>query len=131
MNISKRRILMNSFFNSQLKCYPLVWMFHSSLINNKINRLHERVMRIVYSDFKSSFKNLLKKDETVSMRVKNLQKLETEIFKISKNFSVLNYSIRKLIITFCEIHMSFLFQMLIVFSMDKGVYRTSFHSYSS
>ena len=56
MNISKRRILMNSFFNSQFNYCPLVWMFHSRSINNKINRLHERVLRIVYNDFKYSFK---------------------------------------------------------------------------
>ena len=88
MNISKRRILMNSFFNSQFNYCPLVWMFHSRSINNKINRLHERVLRIVYNDFKSSFKNLLEKDGTVSIHVKNLQKLATEMFKISKNVSV-------------------------------------------
>ena len=45
-------------------------------------------MRIVYNDFKSSFKNPLEKDRTVSIHVKNLQKLATEMFKISKNFSV-------------------------------------------
>ena len=65
MNISKRRILMNSFFNSQFNNCPLVWMFHSCSINSKINRLHERVLRIVYNDFKSSFENLLEKDRTV------------------------------------------------------------------
>ena len=79
---------MNSFFNSQFNYCPLVWMFHSRSINNKINRLHERVLRILYNDFKSSFKNLLGKDGTVSIQVKNLQKLVTEMFKISKNFSV-------------------------------------------
>ena len=79
---------MNSFFNSQFNYCPLVWMFHSRSINNKINRLHERVLRILYNDFKSSFKNLLDKDGTVSIQVKNLQKLVTEMFKISKNFSV-------------------------------------------
>ena len=52
MNISKRSILMNSFFNSQFNYCPLVWMFHSRSINNKINRLHERVLRIVHNDFK-------------------------------------------------------------------------------
>ena len=88
MNISKRSILMNSFFNSQFNYCPLVWMFHSRSINNKINRLHERVLRIVYNDFKSSFKNLLEKDETVSIHVKNFQKLATEMFKMLKNFSV-------------------------------------------
>ena len=67
MNISKRRILMNSFFNSQFNYCPLVWMFHSRSINNKINHLHERVLRNVYNDFKSSFENLLEKDGTVSI----------------------------------------------------------------
>ena len=88
MNISKKRILINSFFNSQFNYCPLVWMFHSRSINNKINRLHERVLRIVYNDFKPSFKNLLEKDGTVSIHVKNLQKPATEMFKISKNFYV-------------------------------------------
>ena len=66
----------------------MVRMFNSRSINNKINRLHERVLRIINSDFRSIFENLLEKDETVSIHVKNLQKLATEIFKISKNFSV-------------------------------------------
>ena len=86
MNLSKRQILMNSFFNSQFNYCPLVWMFHSRSVNNKINRLHERVLRIVYNDFKSSFKNLLEKDGTISIHPKNLHKLGTEIFKILKNF---------------------------------------------
>ena len=108
---------MNSFFNSQSNYCPLVWMFHSRSINNKINRLHERVLRIVYNDFKSSFKNLLEKNGTVSIHIKNLQKLATETFKISKNFSVAlmselfyqkvnHYDLR---------NPYFLFQMLIVF----------------
>ena len=80
MIISKRRTLMNSFFNSQFNYCPLVWIFHSRSINNKINRLHERVRHIVCSDFKSSFKNLLEKDGTVSIHVKNLQKLATKMF---------------------------------------------------
>ena len=41
MNISKRRNLMNSFFMSQFNYCPLVSMFHSRSIKNKINRLHE------------------------------------------------------------------------------------------
>ena len=51
MNISKRCILMNSFFNSQFNYCPLVWMLYNGSINNKIDRLHERVLRIVYNDF--------------------------------------------------------------------------------
>ena len=88
MNISKSRILMYSFFNSQFNYCPLVWMFHSRSINNKMNRLHEKFLRIVCNNYKSSFENLLEKDGTVWIHVKNLQKLATEMFKISKNYSV-------------------------------------------
>ena len=31
-------------------------------MNNKINRIHERALRLVYSDHVSSFDELLKKD---------------------------------------------------------------------
>ena len=37
MYIRKRCILMNSFFNWQFNYCPLIWMFHSGSINNKIN----------------------------------------------------------------------------------------------
>ena len=63
---------MNAFFNSQFSYCPLIWMFHSRLINNKINRLHERCPRIVYSDNQSSFEEFLEKDNTVSVHQRNL-----------------------------------------------------------
>ena len=82
MNIGKERINMNSSFNSQLNYCPLVWVLHSCSISNKINRLHERVLPIVFSDFKSSFENILEKDGTVSIYAKNLQTLATKFSKI-------------------------------------------------
>ena len=39
MSLSKKKKLANSFFNSQFSYCPLIWMFHSHIINNKINRL--------------------------------------------------------------------------------------------
>ena len=56
-------------------------MFHSRQFNNRINSLHERALRIVYRDYTSSFKELLKKDNSVTVHQKNLQVLATEIFK--------------------------------------------------
>ena len=88
MNISKRCILMDSFFNSQFNYCPLVLMFHSRSINKKIIRLHQRISRITYNDFKLFFENLWEKDGTISMHAKNLQKLATKMFKVSKNFCV-------------------------------------------
>ena len=46
----KLRILMKTFIETQFNYCPLMWMFHNRTINNKINRLHERALRIVYKD---------------------------------------------------------------------------------
>ena len=54
MSLEKRHIMMKTFIESQFNYFPLIWMFHSRTINNKINRLHERALRIVYSDFRST-----------------------------------------------------------------------------
>ena len=88
MNTGKRRIILNSFYNPQFNFSCLVWMLQPCSTNNKINCLHERTSLVVYGGFSSSFENLLKKDRIVSMLFKNLQKLPTEMFKISKNFYV-------------------------------------------
>ena len=58
MSISKRHILLNAFFKSQFNYCALVWMCHSRINNTKINRLHERCLRIMYNDKTSSFENL-------------------------------------------------------------------------
>ena len=42
MELPKRRLLLNEFFKVQFDYCPVVWMFHSRSLNNKINRLHER-----------------------------------------------------------------------------------------
>ena len=42
MSLSKKRSLMNAFFNAQFNYDPLIWMCYSRENNNKINRLHER-----------------------------------------------------------------------------------------
>ena len=46
----KLKILMKTFIQSQFNYSPLVWMFHSRTLNNKINRLHERALRVVYKN---------------------------------------------------------------------------------
>ena len=60
----KRRILFKAFIESQFKYCPLVWMFHGTQTNDKINKLHERALRIVYNDTITSFEELLIKDKT-------------------------------------------------------------------
>ena len=45
MGTTKKRILMNAFFNSQFNYCPLVWMCCNGSLNTKTNRLHERCLR--------------------------------------------------------------------------------------
>ena len=85
MDIPKRRIIFKSFITSQFGYCPLVWMCHSRKLNNKINAIHERTLRITYGDRQSSFQQLLEKDNSVSRHHRNLQVLATEMFKISRN----------------------------------------------
>ena len=87
MNIQKRRTIMKSFITSQFGYCPLSWMFHSRRLNNKINSIHERALRITYGDNVSSFQELLEKDNSVSIHHRNIQVLATEMYKISKNLS--------------------------------------------
>ena len=60
----------------------IVWMCHSRANNGKINKLHKRCLRIIYSDKQSSFETLLEKDGTVSVHNRNLQILATEMYNI-------------------------------------------------
>ena len=82
MDAKKRRVLMNAFITSQFSYCPLVWMFHSWTLNNRINKIHEKALRLVYkNETFSSFDGLLKRDKSVSIHQKNLQILATEIYK--------------------------------------------------
>ena len=83
----KLRLLMKSFIESQFSYCPLVWMFHSRSLNNCINRLHERGLRLVYKDPNLTFEELLRKDNSFTIHHRNLQKLATEMYKINNNLS--------------------------------------------
>ena len=39
-------------------------MFHSRRLNNRIDHIHERTLKIIYQDYNSSFKELFRKDKT-------------------------------------------------------------------
>ena len=59
---SKRRVLVNSFITSQFSYCPLIWMFHSRRMEHRINKVHERALRLIFpSDSKLTFKELLEK----------------------------------------------------------------------
>ena len=83
MNLAQGRLIMKAFIFSNFGYCPLAWMFHGRKLNNRINNTHEHALRIVYRDYKSTFKQLLKQNKSVSIHQRNLQILATEIFKVN------------------------------------------------
>ena len=76
------RVIMKAFIMSQFSYCPLVWMCHSRTLNNKINKLHERALRLVYDDRQSTFEELLNIDKSVTIHHRNLQVLAAELYKV-------------------------------------------------
>ena len=62
MGTTKKHIFLNAFFKLQFNYCPLVWMCCNRYLNTKLNRLHERCLRIVCNDKKLNFNELLVKD---------------------------------------------------------------------
>ena len=83
MSEKQRQIVMKAFVLSQFGYCPLVWMFHSRKLNNRINRIHKRALCIVFQDNTSSFDELLIKDQSFTIHERNIQTLAIELYKIS------------------------------------------------
>ena len=81
MEKSKLELTMTSLIMSHFSYCPLVWMFHDRKSYNKINKIHERALRIIHKDSTSNFESLLIKSNSVSIHQRNLQLLLIEIYK--------------------------------------------------
>ena len=84
-------------------------MFHSQCTNNKINRLHERVIRTVYDDDISTFDQLLAMDKPFCIHHQNILRLFIEIYNalhdISGN-SLKELIVKKKVIYACNLRLN-------------------------
>ena len=80
-------------------------MNHNKSINNRINSLHEKALRLLYCDHSSNFQELLQRDNSVTIHQKNIQALAILMYKVTNNiaptivselfsFSNINYNLR-------------------------------------
>ena len=78
------------------RLFPLILIRYAiTILHNRINHLHEPALRIVYRDERSTFNELLEKNSSTEIHVRNLPFLMTETFTykfvispliMSKNF---------------------------------------------
>ena len=127
LGTDKSRLLMRAFVISQFQYCPLVWMFHSRKMNNKINRLLERALRIAYKDYTSRFVSLLEKDRSVTIHQRNVQLLMTEMFKTTNNLNIYIHFYQ-----YMPIHFYFLWYIQLIMVLKQSntegsVFGTLFH----
>ena len=87
VTFDRKRILFKSCFESQFKCCPLIWMLCSRTANNRIDKLHERALRLVYDDYETLFSDLVAIDGSFTVHHTNIQTLSLEMYKIKLNLS--------------------------------------------
>ena len=87
MSHNKLRNVMKAFIESEFNYCPLIWMFHSRKLNNQINQVHERALRLIYKDNNLTFDELLIKDKSFTIHERNLQLLAIEMFKVKNKIS--------------------------------------------
>ena len=121
MDLQKRRILMNPFFNYLFNYCPVIWTFHSGALNNKINRLLERCVRISYNDQTSTFNELLEKDSSVSIHYRDIQALGIEMFKVKNGMSPVimkkYFNLEKNLIITYVVHLTLPSHRFVLFTM--------------
>ena len=81
-------------------------MFYNRTTNNKINKLHERALRLVYDDYLSAFEELLEKDNSF-IRLKSLvDSLKQYLVTCLKEKILITICAHSLILLFRKLNLS-------------------------
>ena len=80
--VNKTVLLHKSMIKSQFNYCPLVWMFCSRQLNNLINKVHEKGLRLIYLDETKDFQQLLRGQSEITIHQRSLQVLVPELYKI-------------------------------------------------
>ena len=84
MTLSQRRIIMKAFLESQFGYCPLVWIFHGDKnLNSVVNNIQERVLHLLYNDYRSPYDQLVAQDGSFKIHHQNVQRLAIEIYNFN------------------------------------------------
>ena len=81
INLKSKSIIYNSFIASNFNYCPLVWYFCGTANSNKLDKLQERSLRILYNDFDSPIQNLIEQLGQGTLLSNRLKYLILEVFK--------------------------------------------------
>ena len=81
LDIYSAKRICDIFILSIFNYCPLIWMYGCKSNDKLINKTHKRALMAVHKDYKLSFEELLQKDDSVFIYVRNLRFLLIEIYK--------------------------------------------------
>ena len=81
MGFKEKEILLNSFVYSNFNYCPIVWHFWSAKLVEKMEKIQERALRILYNDFFRDYESILNKCGKSTMEVNRLELLPWNFLK--------------------------------------------------
>ena len=74
-------LIINAYIKSLFNYCPLVWMFCYRRIMHKMNKIHERSLRLLLKNYKDDFQDLLRSSSDTSIHQRCINSLLTEVYK--------------------------------------------------
>ena len=71
LSTEETKYLSEAYIMSAFKYCPLIWMFCNKTSSNQINKLHKRILRLVYEMEDANFEDLLLKDNSWNVHKKS------------------------------------------------------------
>ena len=81
LNTDCRIAMYKSFISSNFSCCPVSWMFYGKRNSDKLEKLQERALRFVFSDYTSPYNDLLKRGNFLSLSALRIRYLAIEMYK--------------------------------------------------
>ena len=86
----QKLLLLNTVVKSNFSHCPLTWMFTSRYLNNALNSIHERALRLIYNDYELPFDRILEdNNKQKNINQKKVESLAIEIYKFQASLTSL------------------------------------------
>ena len=85
LSTAKAKRLCNAFINSQFYYALLNWMFVGKLLISRVQKIHFRSLQVVHNTYDTTYDELLSMNSDVSIHLRHLRFLVTELFKSVNN----------------------------------------------
>ena len=85
INQSSKHTMVNSFIVADFNYLPVIWHLCSAKNMQRIEKIRERALHFVYSDYTSTYPQLLEKSSSCTMEVKHLRAICIEVYQSINN----------------------------------------------